>query len=104
MQLDKKQIKETKMVGKLNGQPVVLMTTFGGYSLIASPQKGAIKYLGAGSLPAISKHVASINEPGIEWELSKSEEDNIDVRAFAHVIPEMVSLTKRLQELSDNAD
>lgn len=104
MNLEKKQIKETKVIGKLNGQPVVLMTTFGGYSIVASPQKGLVKYLGAGSLPAISKHVAAINEPNIQWELSKSEEDAVDVRAYAHVIPEYLKLTQKLQELYDNGD
>jgi hypothetical protein len=87
-------------VGGLNGIPVVELVTKGGLSMIATAQKGKAMILGFGPIYPIAKSIATMKEPNIHWELSKSE-DLIDPRAYLHLVPEYKELTKNLQDLLD---
>ena len=98
MNVPKNQIKETKKVGTLNGSDVFMMVTKGGLHIIASPQKGSIKYIGTGPHPCVAKFITEKNEPDVLWEISKAEEFQVDAKLFAPIIPDYVALTQKFNK------
>jgi hypothetical protein len=98
MIIEQNQIKSTKKVGTLKGADVFMLVTKGGLHLVASPQKGSIKYLGTGPNVCVSKFVTEKNEPDVLWEISKSEDYIVDVNVFAPIIPDYIELTKKFNE------
>lgn len=69
------QIKKTKKVGELDGQPVIEGETKGGlFFLMTKTASGSTKTLGTGSHPAVAAHIAERDFPKLKLtELSKSE-------------------------------
>jgi hypothetical protein len=98
MNIEEKQIKDKKKVGSLNGVPVFMITTKGGLNLIASAQNGSIKYLGVGPHPCVAKFITEKTEPEVLWEISKSEDDAIDAKVFAPILPDYIQLTNRFNK------
>jgi hypothetical protein len=77
MDITEKQIKSKKRIGTLKGEPVVLLTTHGGFNVIAAKSEGKLKTLGTGPHPGFAKIIAKKNAPDIIMELSKSENDTV---------------------------
>lgn len=48
---------------------------------------------------AIAKFISEQQEPNIQWELSKSEQDYIDPKSFASVLPIYIELTNQANKL-----
>lgn len=76
MNLNEGQIRNgsRKVIGKLEGSPVIELATKGGLHLVVTSRKGRAETLGAGSHRAIARHIAMKKAPEIEWtELSKAD-------------------------------
>ena len=87
-----------KKVGMYEGRPVWEIATTGGYHLLVGLCKGTQKTFGVGSHKCIARHIARKRTPGLELtELSKA--DQIDPRAFAHLIPTYEAETDRFNAL-----
>lgn len=98
MDISDKHIAFKKKIGKVKNNPVFHLKTSGGLSLILMTKNGKVETLGSGSHVAVARFIAEQHEPDIEWtELSKSEE--LDIKAFASVIPEYEALTGRIRDL-----
>src|SRR5271169_912200 len=84
-----RQIGQTK-----KGIKVFMLKTKGGFNaVVTSLGKLGVEILGVGSHPAIAKHLATMKNPDIELELTKSEDS--DVRQFANELPYWSAETAR---------
>lgn len=96
IQIPSSQIKIKKKIGTLHGEPVILVSTVGGLSMVVSPQDGKVKTLGVGSHKSIAKHIASKRNPDIQWtELNKADE--VETEHFEFLLPKYETLTDSFQ-------
>lgn len=72
--IDRKQIKSETRIGTLEGEPVVLFKTHGGFNLVMGKKDGKRTTLGTGPHPGLAKFIAKKNAPEmVMTEMSKSE-------------------------------
>lgn len=83
-----------KRVGKLGSDPVVQVTLKGGLNLVFARVNGKISAIGAGSHPAIARHLAKKKHQDIVWQyLNKSE--YVPENAFQHLLPKYQLITEQ---------
>jgi hypothetical protein len=76
--IDEKQIKSKDRIGTLDGEPVLLYKTHGGFNLVVGKKNGKNTTFGTGPHPGLAKFIAKKNAPGIVMlSMAKSEEDSI---------------------------
>lgn len=93
-----KHVLSKKVVGKLNGKPVMEVKTTGGYNLVVTMKGGSVEVLGVGPHRAISRYIAERKEPDLEWtELSKSE--YVDPESFMAMVPKYEELTDQFRSI-----
>lgn len=103
MNIPASQIVSKKIVGKLQGDPVIHLSTIGGLHLIvvARDRKRA-EPLGTGSHPVIARNGASNKHP-IEWtDLEKSEP--LDPSYFGPLVEKYDQLTNEFREAAGYKD
>lgn len=72
--IEEKQIRNKKRIGTLDGEPVMLYTTFGGFNLVTVKKSGKATTIGTGPHPGLAKYIAKKNAPDmVMLEMSKSE-------------------------------
>ena len=98
MDLSPKHLAYKKQIGLYKGKPVIECATTGGFHLIVGIKDGQQHTFGCGSHRAIARHIARKREPELEiTELSKS--DDIDPRAYEHLLQGYQDITDRFNEL-----
>ncbi len=101
MNIDVKQVsKPARRIGRTSDGDDVFETTLKGGLVVVeatNAKTGRKKALGLGPHRALARHVAKMQEPGLQLtELSKSEA--VGPEYWAHLIPDCVSLVLRFQE------
>jgi len=75
-----------KVIGKLRGNNVSLISTKGGFRIVLVTENGKVRVLAATPHPGVSKFQAKKSEPDLEYnELSKSFDE--DPALFQHLMP-----------------
>lgn len=99
MQIPASQIRSRRRVGRSRGRAVYQIGAVGGLHLVAAHNDGGVfEILGAGSHPAVARHLARRTAPDIEFDdLQKSEA--VDPRDFADVLPRYAEVTADLRAL-----
>ena len=93
MVLPASQIASRERVGTARGHSVLAIHMIGGLHLIALQKDGSWETLGAGSHPAVARHLAQRNCPDIVWdELKKSGQPTY--ADFADLLPEWERVTQ----------
>lgn len=97
MQVPANQIQYKKVIGKSKGRTVFGVGVVGGlHMVVAAKRGGGIETLGVASHPALARHIAERNDPGIEFtELAKSEQ--VDPRHFGDLVDRYVELTAQFR-------
>lgn len=76
--IEEKQIKSRSRIGTLDGEPVELVKTHGGFCLVVGKRDGRKTTLGTGPHPGLAKFIAKKNAPNITmFELTKAENDTV---------------------------
>lgn len=100
MNISAKELLYKKRIGKASkGRTVFGVGTIGGLHLVVAVGGGKMETLGAASHPALARHIATKNDPELEFnDLAKSEQ--IDPKFFADMLDSYVELTNQLREAS----
>jgi hypothetical protein len=87
-----------KKIGELDGAPVMQAETKGGLFLIMTKAGGQPKTLGAGSHPAVARHIAERDFPELKLtELMKNE--SLEPQVLRTETQRCLPITRRLQAL-----
>lgn len=94
--IDRKHIKSEQRIGTLEGEPVVLYKTHGGFNLVMGRKGGKKVTLGTGPHPALAKVIAKKNAPDmVMTEMSKSEMDTIALNPV--LVAKYEAVTQQIQ-------
>lgn len=100
MNIKEDEIESKKQVGRIGEAPIVQVGLKGGLFLLFARRKGKIDTLGAGSHPAIARHIAKAKEPTIEW-LDLAKADWPQPHDFHHLLGKYEAETERWAEALD---
>ncbi len=95
MNVDSRQLsKPARRIGQLKGVPVMELITKGGLNIVACNGKP----IGCAPHRALARIIAQNNHPDLCIdELSKSEDESVDVSLFAHLVPVWTDITDKLK-------
>lgn len=98
MNISQKEVRDRRQIGHLSKQAVFLVSLIGGLHLIAASTGGAqLSILGAGSHPAVARHIASQKCPDIVYDgLEKS--DHVAFEHYSSLLPAYTELTDQLRK------
>lgn len=93
--LDRKHIAYSKIIGKLKNDPIVELATTGGLVMVAI-KKAKPEILGAGSHRAIARLIASKKQPEIQYtELAKG--DYVPEQYVRDLLPRWEAVTNEIR-------
>jgi hypothetical protein len=97
--IEEKHVKLRKRVGTWHGSPVTLVTTHGGFNIVAVKDGDRMKTLGTGPHPGMAKLIARKLNPDLELtELSKA-----DYEAFERndvLVEKYIKVTQHLNDVA----
>lgn len=99
MDIPQKQISSTKKIGKTgDDKDVMLLQLIGGlYLVVCQKDGGGFRTLGAGSHPAIAKHIA-LQDKDARVKFDTLDKSEYPFYLFADLLPDYLQLTKSMQD------